>query len=160
MQIDKDCVVAMEYKLTDDDGKVLDESGGTPLYYLHGHANIVPGLEQALQGGKAGDSVQVSVSPEDGYGTYDESLIVELPKSELPDDVHAARGARLMVTIRGQQRPAQITKVKLKTIVLDANHSLADKTLHFDVQVVAVRRATKDELAHGHAHGPGGHHHH
>lgn len=158
MKITKDAVVSLEYKLEDDAGKVLDASRETPLYYLHGHHNIVAGLEQALEGKRAGDEVRVTVPPDQGYGVRDESQVFEVDKAQLGDGFRAERGTKLTMTIQGQKRPATVTKVKLRSVVVDANHPLADLTLHFDVRVKDVRKATKEELAHGHAHGPGGHH--
>lgn len=158
MKISKDAVVSLEFTLEDDAGTVLDASRGTPLYYLHGHENIVVGLENALEGKSAGDDVQVEVPPEQGYGTRDDSLILEVDKAQLPEGFQPERGARLTMTVQGQKRPATITKVKLRSVVLDANHPLADRTLHFSVSIKEVRKATKEELSHGHAHAPGGHH--
>lgn len=161
MRIERDRVVALEYTLTDADGKVIDTNrGGESLYYLHGHHNIVPGLERALEGKEAGESLEVQVDPPDGYGERDDTLVFEVPRSELPADVQPQRGGRLQVTApNGGRAVATITKVKLNSVVLDANHELAGRRLHFSVRVQKVRKATREELAHGHAHGPGHHHH-
>lgn len=161
MEIAKDSVVAMTYTLKDDDGKVLDTNvGKSPLHYLHGHGNIVPGLEAALVGKSAGDTVEVTVEAKDGYGEYDESRTFEVPKSELGPNVTPQKG--MVLTMRGPNGvsvPVTVLKVKLRTVVMDGNHQLAGKNLHFEVEVNSVRKAKKDELAHGHAHGPGGHGH-
>lgn len=162
MKIHADTVVAIDYTLKDDSGTVIDTSvGHDPLYYLHGHSNIVEGLEEALDGKSAGDSVEVAVPPEKGYGTRDEELVFEVPKAQLPKDLSPQIGMRLSMSgEHGQVMPVTITKVKVNSVELDGNHELADKTLHFSVSVKAVRKATKDELSHGHAHGADGHHHH
>lgn len=161
MKIAKDAVVAMTYTLKDDDGKVLDTNvGKQDMFYLQGHGNIVPGLEKALLGKSEGDDVQVVVSPEEGYGQYDETRTFEVPKNELGPQVTPQKG--MMLTMRGPNGmalPVTVLKVKLNSVVMDGNHQLAGKNLHFSVHVNKVRKAKKDELAHGHAHGPGGHGH-
>jgi FKBP-type peptidyl-prolyl cis-trans isomerase SlyD len=162
MDVQANRVVAIDYTLKGDDGQVIDSSDGRePLYYLHGHQNIVEGLEKALEGKNVGDFVEVSVPPEQGYGTRDESRVFEVPKTSLPEDLTPTKGMVLhMSSPDGGRLPVTVTKVKLKSIEVDANHELADKTLHFSVTIKEVRKATKDEMTHGHAHGPGGHHHH
>jgi FKBP-type peptidyl-prolyl cis-trans isomerase SlyD len=158
MQIGAKKAVTFHYSLRDDEGKVLDSSEGrAPLTYLHGEGNIVPGLEKALEGKQAGDEVKATVSPEEGYGTRDETNIRNIPRRKLPEG-KLAPGMRLQ--LRTDQGPlvATVLAVKGDYVTLDANHPLADKTLHFDVKVVEVREATEEELAHGHVHGPGGHH--
>jgi FKBP-type peptidyl-prolyl cis-trans isomerase SlyD len=161
MEIAKDRVVAITYILKDDEGKVLDSNEGkTPMHYLHGHGNIVPGLERALEGKSAGDKVQAVIEPQDGYGEYIESRIFEVPKEELGPRVAPQKG--MVLTMRGPNGvaiPVTVLKVKLRTVVMDGNHQLAGKRLHFSVGVDSVRKAKKEELAHGHAHGPGGHGH-
>jgi len=161
MEIANDRVVGIEYTLKDDEGKVIDTNvGSEDLVYLHGHHNLVPGLENELVGKKAGDSITVVVKPEDGYGTRDESRTFEVPKSSLPQGVNPEKGMQL--TMRGptgQAMPVTIAKVKLSTVVMDGNHPLAGQNLHFAVAIRSVRKATRDELEHGHAHSPGHHHH-
>lgn len=162
MDVKANCVVAIDYTLKGEDGQIIDSSaGGEPLYYLHGQGNIVEGLEEALEGKKVGDQVEVSVPPEKGYGKRDESRVFDIPFSNLPADLKPVKGMVLQMNAPNSGRlPVTVTKVKLKSIEVDANHELADKTLHFSVTIKEVRKATKDELSHGHAHGPGGHHHH
>jgi FKBP-type peptidyl-prolyl cis-trans isomerase SlyD len=161
MEIAKDRVVAMTYTLKDDDGKVLDTNEGkSPMVYLHGHGNIVPGLEKALLGKSAGDKVDAVVEPKEGYGDYDETRKFEVPKEELGPNVTPQKG--MVLTMRGPNGmavPVTVLTVRMRTVVLDGNHQLAGKNLHFAVEVNSVRKAKKDELAHGHAHGPGGHGH-
>ncbi len=161
MKIAKDVVAAITYTLKDDDGKTIDTNvGRDALYYLHGHGNLVPGLEKQLEGKGAGESVETVVSPEEGYGNYDESRTFEVPKSELGPNVQPQKG--MMLTMRGPNGmavPVTVLKVKLQSVILDGNHQLAGKNLHFSVTVENVRKAKKEELTHGHAHGPGGHGH-
>lgn len=161
MKIAKDAVVGMIYTLRNDEGKVIDTNEGKPpMYYLHGHGNIVPGLERALEGKSAGDSIEVSVPASAGYGQYDETRTFEVPKSELGPNVRPQKG--MILTMRGPDgmaMPVTVLKVKLNSVVMDGNHQLAGKDLHFAVKIQQVRRAKKEELAHGHAHGPAGHAH-
>jgi FKBP-type peptidyl-prolyl cis-trans isomerase SlyD len=161
MQVEKDRVVSIEYVLKDDDGKVLDQSGGRgPLEYLHGHGNIIDGLENVLAGKSAGDSFEATVEPVDGYGVRDDARVFEVPKSELGPQVTPQKGMVLTMTApSGTRIPVTVVKVKLDSVVLDGNHQLAGKRLHFTGSVSAVRKATKDELAHRHAHGAHGHGH-
>lgn len=162
MKIEKDRVAGFEYVLRDEAGQVIDKSEGrTPMYYLHGHGNIVPGLEQELAGKEKGDAFDVTISPEKAYGERDESRVFEVPKSELGPNVQPQKG--MMLTMHGPggaKMPVTVLKVKLRSVLLDANHQLAGKTLHFTGQIVDVRKAKKEELAHHHAHGPGHGHGH
>ena len=156
MQVGARKVVSIEYTLHDDGGKVIDASHGRgPLVYLHGAGNIVPGLEHALEGKAAGDALEVSVPPDQGYGVRDERLVQNVAVRKLPDR-KAQVGMRLRVQTESGIRLVLIKAVRGDYATLDANHPLADMTLHFKVKVVEVRDATEEELAHGHVHGPGG----
>jgi len=153
-------VVSMHYTLTDDSGDVLDSSrGGEPFSYLHGHSNIIPGLEKALEGTEAGFKSKVTVAPTEGYGEKNPEAIFEAPREHFPPDMKLEIGARVYAD--GPNGPITLTVVKLTDngAVLDANHPLAGKTLHFEVEITTVRTATAEELAHGHVHGEGGHQH-
>jgi FKBP-type peptidyl-prolyl cis-trans isomerase SlyD len=158
MEIRRNRVVAIDYTLKDDAGSVIDKSGKTPMYYLHGYSNIIPGLEEALEGHGPGDNVEVSVPPEKGYGTHDPKLITKLPISRLPEGSAPMKGQRYSVQMGNQTRTVTVTKVRVSDVEVDGNHPLADKTLHFVVRVRQVRDATKSELEHRHAHSPEGHH--
>lgn len=155
-------VVLMHYTLKDDDGAVIDSSEGRPpLAYLHGHKGIVPGLEKALEGKAAGDVLDVSVPPAEGYGEHNGMEPQLVPKSEFGKD---AKHLRVGMPIRAQGSDGQtvmlwIVEDRGSRVALDGNHPLAGKTLHFHVEIVSLRAATAEELAHGHVHGPGGHHH-
>jgi FKBP-type peptidyl-prolyl cis-trans isomerase SlyD len=160
--IQKDSVVKFEYTLKNDAGKVLDKSeGGEPLAYLHGHGNIVPGLESALEGKKAGDSLDVKVPPADGYGEVDKDAIFAVPRDKLPPNLKLEKGLELASrTPDGHMFRFRVVEVREKEIVADANHPLAGENLNFSVKVVDVRPATQEELSHGHVHEGDGHHHH
>jgi FKBP-type peptidyl-prolyl cis-trans isomerase SlyD len=160
MQIAKKCAVAIDYKLTIDDGIVVDASEkGEPLWYLHGAGNIIPGLEKHLEGMNPGESKKVTVSPEEGYGTYDKARVHPVPKAQFPQGNYTIGDHIIATAPDGTEVPARITAMDAKNITLDFNHELAGKTLTFEITVHEVREATKDEMKHGHIHGPGGHHH-
>ncbi|MEX2163141.1 MAG: peptidylprolyl isomerase [Sulfuricaulis sp.] len=153
-------VVSMHYTLTDDRGATLDSShGNEPFHYLHGHSNIIPGLEKALEGAEAGFKSKVTVSPANGYGEKNPEAIFEAPREHFPAEMKLEVGARVYAD--GPNGPITLTVVTLteKGAVLDANHPLAEKTLHFDIEITGVRSATREELEHGHVHGAGGHSH-
>ena len=160
MKITKDSVVSVDYRLHLGDGEVVDESEpGEPLVYLHGHGETVPGLENALEGKAAGDKLQVKVSPDEGYGDHDPEKIEEVPRGEFPDELELKVGNILTATDDdGNEMDFLIKEVKGDAVVVDFNHPLAGKTLHFDVTVREVRAATPEELEHGHVHGPGHEH--
>ena len=153
-------VVSIDYTLRNDAGEVLDTSqGGERLLYLHGHQNIVSGLEKALSGKQAGDSLSVSVPPAEGYGELNPNAVITVPRSALPEDLDPKVGIMLaMENERGDVRPVIISEGAETTVTLDGNHELAGQTLHFEVTVHEVREANEEELAHGHVHGPGGAH--
>lgn len=153
-------VVSLSYTLRDDDGEVIDQSqDGSPLLYLHGAQNIVPGLEEQLEGVTEGESVKATVSPEKGYGPrIGESQ--EVPRNLFPADAELAAGMQVVAhDDEGRQIPFFVAGITEETITVDPNHPLAGETLHFEVTVDSLRDATEEEIAHGHPHGPGGHPH-
>jgi FKBP-type peptidyl-prolyl cis-trans isomerase SlyD len=153
-------VVSIHYTLKNDSGEVLDSSSGRePLSYLHGHGNIVPGLEQALEGTAAGHRSQVAVEPAQGYGEANPDLVFEAPREHFPADLKLEEGARVYGEGPQGRVTFRVRQLTEKGAMLDGNHPLAGIRLHFDVEVVEVRPATKDEMEHGHVHGEGGHHH-
>jgi FKBP-type peptidyl-prolyl cis-trans isomerase SlyD len=160
MKIARDSVVSIDYTLTDDKGEVLDSSKGQkPLDYLHGHGQIVPGLERELEGKQLGDSFKVDVAPKDGYGEHNPRRIVQVPRTELPSDLAPEIGMQLAAEgPDGEVVPLWITAVTDSQVTLDGNHPLAGQTLHFAIDIRGVREATKEELTHGHVHGPGHEH--
>ena len=160
MSISQDQVVSIHYTLRDDAGEIIDRSAaGEPLAYLHGRGNLIPGLERELTGRKPGDRVQVKIAPTDGYGEYDQALVQRVPRRALKGISDVQVGMRLQANTPQGARAVTVTQVAGDTITLDGNHPLAGKNLNFEVEVADVRPATAEELAHGHVHGPGGHHH-
>jgi FKBP-type peptidyl-prolyl cis-trans isomerase SlyD len=160
MSIQKDSVVSIHYTLTDDAGKVIDKSAaGEPLSYLHGHGNLIAGLERELTGRAAGDKLSVKIAPADAYGEHNPNLVQQLPRSALSGIPDVKPGMELRAQTDQGVRHVVVKEVAADTVTLDANHPLAGMTLHFDVEVAEVRDASAEELAHGHVHGPDGHHH-
>lgn len=158
MNITQDKVVELDYKLTVN-GEIVDQSEpGEPLTYLHGHSNIIPGLEKALEGKQAGDHLQVTVQPEDGYGERDEDNVDDLSRADFEDDVDVGE-TYYAQSEDGSVIPFTVLSVDGDTVKVDFNPPLAGMTLNFDVQVVSVRDASSDELDHGHAHSADGHDH-
>jgi FKBP-type peptidyl-prolyl cis-trans isomerase SlyD len=159
VQIAHHTVASFNYRLTDDSGELIDGSEGEPLAYIHGTHSIIPGLEQALEGKRAGDALQVRLPPELAYGERDEELVQEVSRDALPVEAEIEVGVQFHAENEEGQHILTVVGVDGDSVRLDANHPLAGKTLVFDVQVVSVRAATPEELKHGHAHGPGSHHH-
>ena len=159
MKIANGRVVALEYRLHLGDGEVIDQSApGQPLAYLHGHKQIVPGLEGALEGLDTGESKQVVVAPAQGYGDHNPEGLRTVPLTMMPPGFTPQVGQMLMAQTEEGNVPLRIQAVSAESVVVDLNHPLAGKTLHFDVTVREVRDATQEELTHGHVHGPGGAH--
>jgi FKBP-type peptidyl-prolyl cis-trans isomerase SlyD len=160
MKTARNMVVSIHYTLRDNSGEVLDSSSGRePLSYLHGHGNIIPGLENALEGTSVGHKSEVNVDATEGYGETNPDLVFEAPREQFPGDMKLEEGAR--VYAEGPNGPVSFTVVRLTETgaVLDGNHPLAGKRLRFNVEVVDVRPATSEEMEHGHVHGEGGHQH-
>lgn len=160
--IQKGKVVGLAYTLKSASGEVMDQSEASePLVYLHGYNNLIPGLEAALEGKDVGFKSKVEIPPDQAYGQRHESLLQVVDKSAFP------AGAELEVGMRfhahgadGSDMSIMIAKIDGSNVHIDGNHPLAGQTLFFDVEVMSARDATADEILHGHAHGPGGHHHH
>ncbi len=160
MQAEKNKVVTIDYTLKDNEGNLIDESNTGEFAYLHGANNIIPGLEKELEGKQAGDSIQVSIKPEDAYGEVDMAKIQQAPRSMFPQDVEIKPGMQFHAqTPDGQDVMVTVTAVEDDHVVIDGNHPLAGVTLNFDVTVRDVRDASAEEIEHQHVHGPGGHHH-
>ncbi|HRX70796.1 MAG: peptidylprolyl isomerase [Gammaproteobacteria bacterium] len=156
MKATQDRVVSLHYTLTDDHGLLLDSSRGRdPLAYLHGHGHIIQGLESALEGCEAGFSGSVRVPPADAYGEYDPQGVFEAPRDQFPPGEDIQAGMR--VQAEGPQGIVNFTVLSANDqgVMLDANHPLAGKTLNFEVEVLEVRQATDQELAHRHVHAHG-----
>ncbi len=153
MTIEKDKVVSIEYVLKDDAGETLDSSSaGDPLVYLHGHSNIIPGLEKELEGKKAGDKVNAVIKPAEAYGEYDDELVLKVPKSNFEGTDQLAIGMQFEARDPNGVHLVTVTDIENDIVTVDANHPLAGVTLHFDVSVSEVREANADELSAGHIH--------
>lgn len=160
MQIKNDVVALLEYELTSDDGEIIDTSkGNAPLAYLHGKGNLIPGLEAELEGKASGDTFQVRIEPEQGYGVRNEGLVQAAKREQFPAEVDLQVGMQFQAQTQAGPTIVTVIRVEEDVVTLDGNHPLAGVALNFDVKVVEVREATEEELAHGHVHGPGGHHH-
>lgn len=155
--IGENSVVTVNYTLTDDAGKVLDSSDGSkPMVYLHGAGTIVPGLEKALVGKGAGESLKVRVEPSDAYGELIPDGIKTIERSAFEGvDVVEVGMAFDAEAPDGTEQHIVVTKVEDDTVTIDINHPLAGVTLNFDIQILSVREATKEELEHGHSHEDG-----
>jgi FKBP-type peptidyl-prolyl cis-trans isomerase SlyD len=161
MQVSENTVVAIEYTLKNDAGDVLDSSvGHAPLTYLHGHHNIISGLENPMLGKKVGDTFTVTIPPEEAYGLRDDSMTQVVPRHLFQGVDEIVPGMKFHAEAEHGVNVVTVIDVKGDQVHLDANHELAGETLHFDVVVQAIRAATDEEIEHGHAHGPDGHHHH
>ena len=148
-------VVTLHYRLTLDDGTIADESfGGEPLVYLHGHRNIVPGLESQLAGMKVGDKQDVQVTPAEGYGDYDPTLDQVVPRSAFPENAELQVGIAFQAqTQNGQPITLWIRDIQGDDITVSPNHPMAGQNLNFAVEILEIRPATAAELEHGHTHG-------
>ena len=159
MQIAQDAVVSIHYTLTDDKGEKLDASDGTPLAYLHGNGNLIPGLERELEGKSAGDKLSVKIAAADAYGEYDKALVQRVPRRSLKGVGNIHVGMQLHTQSAHGVRAVTVTQVAGDMVTIDGNHPLAGQNLNFVVEIAEVRAATQEELSHGHVHGPGGHDH-
>lgn len=147
MTISTNKVVKIHYTLTGDDGKVIDSSDGKePLEYMHGYGNLIPGLERELEGKSAGDKLHADIAPRDAYGEYDEKLVAEVPRSQFDVSMPIEVGQQFQAETATGMAVVTVTKVTDDKITVDANHELAGKTLHFDVEIVDIRDAFPEEL--------------
>ncbi|MBK1734607.1 peptidylprolyl isomerase [Halorhodospira abdelmalekii] len=150
MQVGKQKVVTFDYTLTESQGEVLDQSQGGEFSYLHGSGNIIPGLEQALEGKEAGDELSVTLEPADAYGERDDRLVQNVPKDMFPGEVEVTVGSQFQAQgPDGTPIPLVVTGVGEQEVEVDANHPLAGETLNFEVKIVEVREATEQEVADG-----------
>lgn len=159
MQISNNSVVQFHYTLSDANGEIESSHKHDPILYLHGQPGLIDGLVHALEGRQAGDNFSVTLAAEQAYGPRLENAIQKVQVKRL-------QGARkwkpgMIAVIETEQGPRQVTivKVGLSQAEVDSNHPLAGKDLTFAIEILDVREATQEELAHGHAHGVGGHHH-
>lgn len=154
LMIGKNSVVGINYTLTNDEGEVMDTSEGRgPLVYLHGANNLIPGLEQELAGKTQGDSFKATIAPDQAYGESNPELIQTLPREMFQgvDNIEPGMGFTAQGP-QGQQQQIIVKEVNGDQVTVDGNHPMAGKTLHFDVEIVSIRDASEEEIAHGHVH--------
>ena len=156
MTVTKDSVVSIHYTLRDNDGNILDSSTGRdPLNYIHGRGNLIVGMEEGIEGKSNGDQFSLKISPEKGYGLKNDQLVQKVPLKSFGDQ--KVEAGMQFNTQNGQV--VTVTEVAQDSVTVDANHPLAGVALNFEVEVVDIRKATQEEIDHGHVHGPGGHDH-
>lgn len=159
MKIEQDKVAQIEYTLTNSAGEVMDKSNGQPLAYLHGHHNLIPGLEAELLGKAVGDKFTATIAATDAYGEKHDGMIQQVP-SELFQGVEKIEvGMRFEAQSDQGTQSVEIVAIDGDQVTVDANHPLAGQDLTFEVEIMDIRDASAEELEHGHAHGAGGHHH-
>jgi FKBP-type peptidyl-prolyl cis-trans isomerase SlyD len=153
MLITKDKVAVIDYTLKGDDGDILDASQNGEFVYLHGAQNIIPGLEVALEGKQAGDSISVSIEPKDAYGELDPERVQVVPRDMFDTDEEISPGMQFHAqSPEGHMMVITVAEVDDDEVTIDGNHAMAGMNLHFSVDVVEVREATAEELEHGHVH--------
>jgi FKBP-type peptidyl-prolyl cis-trans isomerase SlyD len=159
MIISENAVVLFHYTLTDEEGNQLDSSTDRePLAYIHGHKNIIPGLEKAMEGKKEGDVMIETIAAADAYGERQEQMIQQVPRTSFQtEDMQV--GMRFEAQTPNGPISVVVTELTDETVTVDGNHPLAGKALTFDVKIDTVREASEEELTHGHVHGEGGHQH-
>ncbi|MBQ7501250.1 peptidylprolyl isomerase [bacterium] len=150
--VGKDCVVGIHYKLTNPEGIILDQSDGEPLEYLQGHHNLIIGLEEAMEGRKVGDKFKVTIPAEKAYGKYDPKSRFSVKREDMGLENQVAVGMPVRLTTDNGIIFAHIVEISADKIVFDSNHHLAGVDLTFDVEVVSLRPATKEEIANGGLH--------
>lgn len=159
MKIEKDRVVQFHYTVSEAGQEPMESSKERePLSILVGHGNIIPGLEKALEGREAGESFGVDVAAADAYGEKREGLSQRVPKKHFGGQ-RLEPGMQVVLNTNFGQRAVTVQKVGMSVVDVDLNHPMAGKDLHFDIEVVEVREAKPEEIAHGHVHGEGGHQH-
>jgi len=159
MKITAKKAVVMNYHLTDDQGKVLDSSRGRkPLSYIQGMGNLIPGLEKELEGKTVGTNLKVRIKPEDAYGVKEARLVQKVPRNQF-DAQEIKVGMQFEVTQGDDYKVVTVTEVTPIEVTIDGNHALAGVTLNFEVEILDIRDASSEEIAHGHVHGEHGHQH-
>lgn len=161
MKIEKDKVVSLRYQLSEEGGKELENNGeGVPMAYLHGYNNLLPALEEQLEGLETGTSKSITLQAHEAYGPRKENALQRVPiKHLLGKYKRLLPGMVVKVNTEQGAKNASVIKAGKFNVDLDMNHPLAGKNLVFQIDVLDIREASDDERHHGHAHGPGGHHH-
>ncbi|KZK70614.1 peptidylprolyl isomerase [Shewanella baltica] len=157
MKITQHSAVTIHYRLSDQEGRLLEDSfDSEPMLYLHGTENLIPGLEAALDGKTKGEKLDVTISAEEAYGPYHDGLRQAVPLEAFGDIEDIVPGMRFIAETEMGQRPVQVMEVKDDVVIVDGNHPLAGQSLNFSVEIVDVREASAEEIAHGHIHAQGG----
>ncbi|WP_300477993.1 peptidylprolyl isomerase [Shewanella sp.] len=157
MKITQHSAVTIHYRLSDQEGRLLEDSfDSEPMLYLHGTENLIPGLEAALNGKTKGEKLDVTISAEEAYGPYHDGLRQAVPLEAFGDIEDIVPGMRFIAETEMGQRPVQVMEVKDDVVIVDGNHPLAGQSLNFNVEIVDVREASAEEIAHGHVHAQGG----
>jgi FKBP-type peptidyl-prolyl cis-trans isomerase SlyD len=160
MKIEKDRVVRFHYAVAEAGSEPVENSrdGGQPLAILFGHGNIIPGLEKAMDGREAGESFSATVPADEAYGERRDGLTQRVPKKHFGGQ-KLEPGMQVVLQTNFGPRAVTVQKVGMSVVDVDLNHPMAGKDLAFDIEIVEVREASAEELAHGHVHGDGGHQH-
>ena len=160
MKIEKDRVVRFHYTVSEPGQEPVESSRdrGEPLAILIGHGNIIPGLEQAMDGREAGERFSAEVKAADAYGERRDGLTQRVPKKHFGNQ-RLTPGMQVVLNTNFGPRAVTVEKVGMSVVDVDLNHPMAGKDLHFDIEIVEVREASPEEIEHGHVHGEGGHHH-
>ncbi len=159
MKAEPNSVVKFHYSLSSEGASLESSREREPLTILLGAGNIIPGLESAILGREMGERFEVVVAPEQGYGERREDWVQRVPKKYFGNGDRLKPGATTVLSTKDGQRMVTIVKVGQSVIDVDLNHPMAGKTLCFDIELLEVRAASQEEIAHGHVHGAGGHHH-
>ena len=161
MQVENNKVVSFHYQLSETNGALIEQtSPEQPAIYLHGHQNILPAMEEAFSGRKAGESFQIQLSAAQAYGEKKPDQQQRVPMKHLVQGKQRLKvGQVVQVNTADGQYDARIIKVGKFNVDIDSNHPLAGIDLTFDIEIVDLRDATDEEKTHRHAHGPGGHQH-
>jgi FKBP-type peptidyl-prolyl cis-trans isomerase SlyD len=161
MEIAKNSVVSLHYEMFDAAGELLDKTpADEPMVYLHGgYDGIFPLVEEALHGKAVGAQVEVSMEPDDAFGEYDAELVRVESQDVFPEEVEVGMMFEADDPETGDVMLFTVTEIADGKVVVDGNHPLAGKRILFKATVTEVRPASKEEIDHGHAHGPHGHHH-
>jgi FKBP-type peptidyl-prolyl cis-trans isomerase SlyD len=153
MKIVKNSVVELDYKLMDLEGNVWESSKeGGPWVYLHGHGEVMPGLEGRLLGKAIGQKIKVEFGPEEAYGPYEEDLKTEVPREAFAEVDNLTEGMRLAAEGSDGVHAVMVREVRDDVVIIDANHPLAGQPVKVEVKVLSVREASPEEVAHGHVH--------
>lgn len=157
-KVAKDLVVSLAYQVRTEDDVLVDESlASAPLDYLHGRGSLISGLEKALEGRSVGEHFDIEIPADDAYGQYDDNLVQRVPKDVFVGVDELQVGMRFLADTDMGSVPVEITGIEGDEVIVDGNHMLAGQNLKFNVEIIAIREATDEELAHGHVHNEDGH---